>query len=124
MLDPRAHVCEMRWYELAVSTGSSAYITSMSVTIDGKQRAMYTGFFQTSMNVPFGMHPASFEVDCGQIGSGGDPERGMAHTYQIRAFDSTGLLASNSGTTLCPSNLLFADGFEGGSPAAWSSHVP
>jgi hypothetical protein len=122
--DPEVDSCEMRWQSLYVSAGSD-YVTFMTFKIDGKARAIYTGFFQTFMYVPSDMQPEAFKVDCGKLGSGGDPTRGMAHTYYIEAFDTTGKLASNFGAVLCPvSVLLFRDGFESGSFSLWSGHAP
>ena len=122
--DPEVDSCEMRWQTLYVDAGSD-YVTFMTFKIDGKTRAIYTGFFQNNMYVPSDMQPEAFRVDCGKLGSGGDPTRGMAHTYYIEAFDSTGKLASNFGAVLCPASvLLFKDGFESGSLSLWSGHNP
>ena len=122
--DPEADVCELRWESLSVSAGSD-YVTHLTVKIDGRVRAISTGFFQTSMYIPFGMYSAPFRVECGKLGSGGDPDLGMAHTYYIEAFDTTGALASNFGAVLCPASvLLFTDGFEGGDVLRWSAHTP
>ena len=122
--DPEVDSCEMRWQTLYVDAGSD-YVTFMTFKIDGKTRAIYTGFFQHDMYVPSDMQPEAFRVDCGKLGSGGDPTRGMAHTYYIEAFDSTGKLASNFGAVLCPASvLLFKDGFESGSLSLWSGHNP
>jgi len=123
--DPEVDVCEMGWESLSVSAGASDYIRFMTVKIDGRLRAIYSGFFQSSMYVPFDLHPEGFRVDCGELGSGGDPNLGMAHTYYIEAFDTTGALASNFGAVLCPASvLLFADGFENGSLSPCSGHSP
>ncbi len=122
--DPEVDSCEMRWESLYVSAGTD-YVTFMTFKIDGKARAIYTGFFQNFMYVPSDMQPETFKVDCGKLGSGGDPTLGMAHTYYIEAFDTTGKLASNFGAVLCPASiLLFKDGFESGSLSLWSNHVP
>ena len=122
--DPATDICEMRWESLSVSAGSD-YVTFMTVKIDGHLRAISTGFFQNSMYIPFDMYPSAFRVDCGELGSGGDPTLGMAHTYYIEAFDSTGALASNFGAVLCPATvLIFADNFETGSISLWSGHTP
>lgn len=124
MTDPRFNLCEMRWQYLYVSAGSLDYVTFLTVTIDGRTRAISTGFFQTAMYIPFDMFHRGFKVECGELGSGGAPDLGMAHTYYIEAHDTTGTLASNLGAVICPSILLFEDGFETGTLSAWSHHVP
>jgi hypothetical protein len=125
MPDPESDLCEMRWEYLSVSAGSTGYVTFMAVKIDGHVRAISTGFFQTSMYIPFDMYFTPFAVQCGKLGSGGAPDLGMAHTYYIEAFDTTGALASNFGAVLCPASvLLFTDGFEGGDVSRWSAHTP
>jgi hypothetical protein len=122
--DPEIDSCEMRWQYLYVSAGTD-YVTFMTFKIDGWTRAISTGFFQNSMIVPSDMQPGAFKVDCGKLGSGGDPSHGMAHTYYVEAFDTTGALASNFGAVLCPASvLLFRDGFESGSFSLWSGHAP
>ncbi len=122
--DPEVDSCEMRWESLYVSAGTD-YVTFMTFKIAGETRAISTGFFQTSMYVPSDMQHQAFKVDCGKLGSGGDPTLGMAHTYFIEAFDSTGKLASNFGAVRCPASvLLFRDGFESGSLSLWSCHSP
>jgi hypothetical protein len=124
--DRGADECCINWYSLAVSADSSDYIINMwAILNDAGAVALYQGFFQISAYVPYDMQPEAFRVDCGKLGSGGDPTRGMAHTYYIEAFDSTGKLASNFGAVLCPASvLLFRDGFESGSLSLWSSHTP
>ncbi len=125
LLDPEADVCAMSWADLSVSTGSSNYVTYLTVKIDGKVRAVSTGFFQSTMAVPFAMYQAGLEVACGRLGAGGDPVLGAAHTYFIEAFDSAGTYTSNFGAVICPASvLLFADGFESGTSSAWSVHQP
>lgn len=107
-------VCYVQWGMLNVSASPSQYIERMTVMIDGRMRAYYGGFFQTSMTVTPSMHPAGFKVRCGTAGAGGNPEFGFQYAYTIRARETGGLTAANYGTAICPaeSRLLFRDGFE------------
>ena len=107
-------VCYVQWGLLDVSASPSQYIERMTVTIDGRIRAYYGGFFQTSMTVTPSMHPAGFKVRCGSAGAGGDPEFGFQYAYAIRARETGGLTSANYGTAICPAEtrLLFRDGFE------------
>lgn len=75
----------------------------MEVTINevGKV-ARYQGFFQTSMYAPYNMHDRGFRVACGAPGAGGDPNRGNAYGFTIRAKDSANLGSANYGSILCP----------------------
>jgi hypothetical protein len=103
------NACYIRWVSLAVSTSPAEYIISMTVSIDGRLRAYYNGFFQNSMSVPYLMAPSGFRVDCGLPGSGGNPALGQDYTYVIRARDTLGLNATNTGTVYCPSDLVSID---------------
>jgi hypothetical protein len=100
---PRAHtgVCYVTWYYMYASADPN-YIISMTVGIDSKLRARYTGFFQTEMYVPSEM--MAFQVPCGAVGSGGNPLFGAIHNYTLRARDSSGLSAANYGSVTCPAD--------------------
>jgi hypothetical protein len=127
--DPEAYdTCYVEWAFLHVTASTSQYILRMTVEIDGRLRAVYSGFFQGSMTVPSDMHDAGFKVACGEAGAGGDPELGAAYAFTIRAEETGGLTAANYGTVYCPARLpwqgTFEDGFESGDTSAWSSTVP
>jgi len=98
---PHTGICYLRWSYL-YATADPNYIISMTVEIDGKARARYAGFFQTSMYVPDEM--LIFGVACGAAGSGGNPNFGMSHSYTIRARDSSGFGAANYGSVTCPAD--------------------
>ena len=100
--DPAADVCWINWYYLSVDA-SPNYMICMEVTINevGKV-ARYQGFFQTSMYAPYNMHDRGFRVACGAPGAGGDPNRGNAYGFTIRAKDSANLGSANFGTIYCP----------------------
>ncbi|SFN59108.1 hypothetical protein [Dokdonella immobilis] len=100
--DHTQDTCYINWYYLAVSADPN-YMVSMQAEINvfGKV-ARYSGFFQTSMYVPFNMHDRGFKVACGGLGAGGDPEFGNAYAYTIRAKDSAALTSANYGTVFCP----------------------
>ncbi|MCA9875148.1 MAG: hypothetical protein H6659_00740 [Ardenticatenaceae bacterium] len=98
------NACYIQWSYLSVSASSSAYIISMTVSIDGRYRAFHSGFFQTSMYIPGSLTAPGYKVACGPPGSGGLPDWGSTHTYTIRARETTGLASANYGSVTCPAD--------------------
>jgi hypothetical protein len=94
--------CYIEWSQLSVSASSSNYIISMTVTIDGRLRAYYSGFFQASMLVPPEMHTPGLQVSCGTVGVSGIPGMGSQYNFTIRARETGGLSAANYGAITCP----------------------
>lgn len=113
------NACYIQWSSLEVSATSPQYIERMTVTIGGRVRAVYTGFFQTSMTVPPGMQKEGFKVACGIAGASGDPASGFNYAYSIKARETGGLTSANYGTAVCPADyridLIFRNGFDPGS---------
>lgn len=105
---PGTGACYIQWEYLSVTTAASSYIISMTVAIDGNLRAYHTGFFQTAMTIPGEMTAPGYRVTCGPPGSGGIPGWGNIYAYQIRARDSAGLQAANSGSVRCPADTVMA----------------
>ena len=98
--------CYIQWNYLQVAATSPEYIISMTVAIDGRLRAYYGGFFQTSLYVPGDMHGPGFEVTCGFPGAGGVPGMGNTYNYTIRARETGGLGSSNYGAVTCPADVM------------------
>jgi hypothetical protein len=102
--DPTQDTCYINWYYNSVSA-SPNYMISMTLTINSVGIVARTsGFFQTSMYVPYNMLGDGFRVPCGAPGSGGNPNLGAAYAWTVRARDSAGLSSANYGTTYCPSH--------------------
>lgn len=100
--DPAEDLCYINWYYLSVSA-SPDYMICMEVTINAVGKvAYYSGFFQTSMYAPYGLHGRGFRVSCGSLGAGGYSTLGNAYAYTIRARDSSSLRSANYGTVYCP----------------------
>lgn len=100
--DPAQDSCFINWYYLSVSA-SPNYMISMTVMLNNFGIVASTsGFFQTSMYVPYNMLGQGFKVACGPKGAGGNPYLGNAYAYTIRARDSAGLKSANYGTVYCP----------------------
>ncbi len=99
---PASRECFINWNYLSVTATSPQYIITMTVAIDGQMRAYYSGFFQTSMYVPFDMNPKGFKVACGDPGTNANPELGKTYSYTIRARESGGLGSANYGSVTCP----------------------
>jgi hypothetical protein len=99
------NACTINWNYLNVSAGTSSYMISMTVSIDNQMRAYYSGFFQNSMYIPYGMNAPGFKVSCGLPGAGGKPDLGNAYAYTIRARATDGLSSANYGTVYCPSYI-------------------
>jgi len=99
---PGGNTCKINWYYLYVDA-SPNYMITMTVFLNAVGPIAHTqGFFQTSMYVPYNMLGDGFEVPCGALGAGGNPELGNAYAYTIRARDSAGLQSANYGTAYCP----------------------
>ena len=97
-----SNTCFINWTYLYVQAAPS-YIVTMTVEVDNKKRASFSGFFQQSMYVPTEMF--SLQVSCGALGSGGNANLGMQHTYAIRARDSANLKSANYGSVTCPAYI-------------------
>lgn len=95
--------CYIQWDYLYVTSGS--YVISMSVTIDDRMRAYYSGFFQSAMFVPGEMTAPGYKVSCGAPASGSTGEWGNTYTYVIRARETGGLSAANYGSVTCPADI-------------------
>lgn len=118
--------CYVQWGVLEVYSTPPEYIVRMTVTIDGRPRAYFGGFFQTAMTVPPEMLPGGFQVACGHSGAGGTADLGYQYSYVVRAEETGGAHTSNSGTVICPADfrLIFLDGFESGGTSRWSLTSP
>ena len=105
---PEQHTdaCYIQWNYLAVAATSPQNILTMTVTIDGRVRAHYSGFFQSSMFVPQQMHNPGFKVACGVPGASGNPGLGQVYSYVIQARETGGLQATNSGSVTCPADVV------------------
>lgn len=108
--------CYVQWGYFSVTASDSQYIIDLRLSIDGRLRANYEGFFQTSMYVPGDMPSPGFKVSCGLIGSDGDPDFGHSYSWEAHARETGGLSAANYGTVQCPADYrldrIFADGFD------------
>jgi hypothetical protein len=103
---PGTGACYIQWEYLSVTAAASSNIISMTVSIDNELRAYHGGFFQTSMSIPAQMTAPGYRVTCGLPGSGGLPGWGTIYPYQIRARDTAGLPAANSGSVRCPADTV------------------
>jgi hypothetical protein len=100
--DPTLNECRINWYYMSVSADPN-YMISMTVMLNEFGFVgNYSGFFQTSMYVPYNMNGDGFKVPCGALGVGGNPYLGKAYAYTIRARDSSNLRSANYGTVYCP----------------------
>lgn len=103
--DPQQNVCFINWYYMSVDA-SPNYMICMEATINAIGKvASFRGFFQTSIYVPYNMNFRGFQVECGLLGAGGDPNRGNAWAWTIRAQDSSNLRSANYGTIYCPAYI-------------------
>lgn len=100
--DPTVDECRINWYYMSVSTDPNYMITMTVMLNEYGFVANYSGFFQTSMYVPYNMNGNGFKVPCGALGAGGNPYLGKAYAYTIRARDSANLRSANYGTVYCP----------------------
>lgn len=103
--EPGSGACYIQWSTLSVSTDTTSTIISMTVTIDDQLRAYHGGFFQSAMVIPSDMTGAGYKVVCGMPAGGAEPGLGNSYRYALKARDSAGLKASNSGTVTCPADV-------------------
>jgi hypothetical protein len=100
--DPSVDACYINWYYMSVNA-SPNYMIAMTATINSiGVVARYSGFFQTSMYVPYNMQDRGIKVSCGELGAGGNPSLGQAYPWTINARDSSNLKSANYGTVFCP----------------------
>jgi hypothetical protein len=100
--DPTEDLCNINWYYMSVDAAPN-YMITMTVTLNDIGRVAHvTGFFQTSIYVPYNMLGEGFQVACGALGAGGNPNLGNAYPWTIRARDSANLGSANYGTVYCP----------------------
>lgn len=96
--------CYIAWQHFYVDAAPS-YMTYLTVTIDGRVRALHSGFFQSAMYIPEGMHGMGFKVPCGGPTDALSAPLGRLHAWQASAQASDGLKSNNYGTVLCPPAL-------------------
>lgn len=96
--------CYIQWNYLYVYAAPSAYIISLTLSIDNHLRAYHAGFFQPSLFIPASMTYPGYKVTCGAPGSSGVDGWGYTYAYTIRARETTGLTSANSGSVICPAD--------------------
>jgi hypothetical protein len=100
--DSTQDTCYVNWYYMSVDANPN-YMVIMTVTLNSTQTvARVSGFFQTSMYVPYNMLGQGFKVACGPPGAGGNADLGNAYSWKISALDSAKLKSANYGTVYCP----------------------
>jgi hypothetical protein len=100
--DPAQDACYLNWYYMSVNAAPN-YMIAMTVTVNALGPvARMQGFFQTSMYAPYNLFGEGFQVACGALGAGGQPELGNAYAWTINARDSSNLASANYGTAYCP----------------------
>jgi hypothetical protein len=100
--DPTKDECFINWYYMSVDAAPSYMITMTVMINDFGFVSRYSGFFQSSMYVPYSMNPQGYKVACGSLGDGGNPSWGEVYNWTIRARDSAGLSSANYGSVYCP----------------------
>ena len=102
--DPSRGVCAINWRWIQVSGAPAANINYLTIEIDGRRRANYRGFFDTSIQVQSGMNGEGFKVACGPPGENADndPVYGFTYSYRLKAEDSANAIATVSSSVRCP----------------------
>ena len=117
------NVCLISWSYLYAVADPSAYVISMTVSIDGKLRSYHAGFFQTSMYIPPDLY-GGYKVSCGVPGAGGDPMLGETHSYAIAARDTSGAVLRNEGNIACPADVVRVERLAVSGPLQGVPHIP
>lgn len=103
--DPSQNVCYINFYRHYVESAPATYMRYMTVTIDSKIRAVYRGFFQSSMYVGYDMQSPGYKVACGALNASGDPTMGKSYSYSIEVRDSDNGWSGNYGLLKCPAYI-------------------
>jgi hypothetical protein len=98
--------CYIQWNYIFVVASSPQYVISTTVSIDGRLSAYHGGFFQTSMYVPGQLYGPGFRVQCGLPAGDGHTDLGNTYSYTIRARETGGNVATNSGSVQCPADVV------------------
>lgn len=102
--NPAQDGCQLNWYYMSVNA-SPNYMIAMTVTVNAVGVVARTsGFFQTSMYVPYNMLGDGFTVPYGPPGASGNAHLGNAYAWTINARDSNNLKSANYGTAYCPAH--------------------
>jgi hypothetical protein len=102
--NPDQNICYINWGYIQVSAGANQYMIYLTILLNGRLVARNHGFFQTYMYIPSSMNGQGFKVECGKLGSGGDPDLGRAYSWEMHAQETGGLKAANYGTVYCPAH--------------------
>ncbi len=86
------------------ATASDTSFTGLDVSVDGKVRARFQPFFETSVSVNYKMLDRGLMVVCGRSNSGGNPNYGALHTvdYKGYLFGSSTPAAYGTASVYCP----------------------
>ncbi len=92
------------------ATASDTSFTGLDISVDGKVRARFQPFFETSVSVNYKMLGRGLMVTCGRTNSGGNPNYGALHTvdYKGYLFGGTGPAAYGTASVYCPAFDGFA----------------
>ncbi len=101
-IDAARNACTINWRQILATAGVDASMRVVTVTLGSRIRAVYRGFFQSSIDVVYGMNGPGFGVPCGAFGQSGDPAMGRAYTFAVEALDSAGSWARHTGSVTCP----------------------
>lgn len=123
--EPYTNRCYIQWNYQQVSASAPNYIISMTVSIDNRMRAYYSGFFQTSLYVPQEMTGPGFLVACGLPGAGGAGSNlGNTYPWNIQARETGGLATQSSGRVSCPADVVPAAPLDLNGPTSGLTRVP
>lgn len=98
---PASGTCSIQFASLYAS-GSDTSFSRVEVLVNGKLRAIVTGFFESSASLTYGMLPGGLKVKCGRPNASGRPDYGLSYSLVANAYMIDGTSAFNSSTIFCP----------------------
>lgn len=103
---PGSGACYILWQYINVSASTSQYMITTTVAINHHIQAYVSGFFQTSIYLPYDMLTPGLKVTCGYPGDGISPNLGNSYSYEIKARDTGGSVSTNNGIVSCPADIV------------------
>jgi hypothetical protein len=93
--------CSINLLSLSANSSDPTF-SHVEITIDGKVRANYTTFFESSINVNYAMLGDGLQVSCGRPNAGGDPSYGNQYQVVVTAYLADIPTLTDTANVYCP----------------------
>jgi hypothetical protein len=85
------------------ATSDDSSFGHLEIAIDGKVRAYYSAFFETSISGYYTMLGDGLQVTCGLPNAGGDPKSGNIYPVEVSIFLGDASYLTDTANVTCPS---------------------